>query len=135
MKTLLSSVTLAAVLAASSFVPVAAAEREEDPVVSTMLLPVRIAGLGMGMAVGIPASTVKQTIADVPNCTEAIAESLGGKDDPVSVLFAIVPGTTAGIIQGVAEGCYYGVKNAADNCMERPFSSEAFSLTDDDPSR
>ena len=128
MKTLLSSISVVALLAMSPLLP-ATASTEEDPLTSTVLLPVRVAGLGMGMAVGIPASAVRQTLENVPKCTRAIAGSLGGEDDPVSVVFALVPGTTAGIIQGVAEGCYYGVKNAVDNCVERPFSSAAFSLT------
>ena len=126
MKTLLSSLSLAAVLAASALLPANA--ETEDPVVSTVLLPMRIASVGIGMAVGIPVSTVRETAANVPQITSQIADKLGGKDDPVSVLFALVPGTTAGIIQGVADGCYHGTKNALDNCIERPFSSEAFSL-------
>lgn len=115
-------------LAAASLLPAPALASEEDPVTSTALLPFRVAAIGVGMSVGIPVASVKQSAKNIQEHTLTIADSFGGKDDPVSILFAAAPGTAVGLAHGLAEGIYLGSKNALDNCVASPFSSESMSL-------
>ena len=127
MNTLFASKALLVLAAVSSMVPAYAADGE-DPLTTSVLLPVRAAALSAGIVVGIPASSIRQTARDIPRNTRAIADSFAGQDDPVSLAFAAIPGTATGLVQGLAEGFYYGTKNAVDNCVDRPFSSASFSL-------
>jgi len=103
----------------------------EDPLSSTMLLPVRLTALGMGIAVGAPISSVRHTVEKVPQMTQAIATELNGAEDPCTLMFSAIPGIPAGIMVGVYEGIQEGTKNALDNCVDKPFSSKSFSLSDE----
>lgn len=108
----------------------ASAHSDEDALTSTVMLPVRLAALGTGIAVGTPIATLKKTATRIPEATADIAADLGGADDPVSLAVATLPGIAAGTVIGVAEGISTGTTNAAANFVDRPFSPQSFSLDD-----
>ena len=129
MKRTLMPALLSLALATGAMLP-ATAQTSEDPLTTTVMLPVRLAALGTGIAVGTPIATIKATANRIPEATREIADELGGADDPVSLVIATVPGIAAGSVVGLAEGISNGTTNAVDNFLDRPFSAESFSLVD-----
>lgn len=125
--------TVAAVFIATGSVPAAqAATNDEDPITFAILLPVRAASLVAGAAVGTPVSTIKHTTAEVPDSIISMATGLGGPCDGVSLLVSAIPGATLGTAIGVIKGLHDGTANSFNNFYDKPFSQEAFSLTDAD---
>lgn len=125
--------TVAAVCIAMGSVPAAqAATNDENPISFAILLPVRAASLVAGAAVGAPVSTLKHTTVEVPGAINSIASGLGGDDDGVSLLVSALPGAALGTAIGVIKGVRDGTVNSFNNFYDKPFSQEAFSLTDDD---
>lgn len=127
MKNSIASALLSAIVVSGLALPAQAAD-SEDPVVSTVMLPVRLASLGTGIVVGTPVATVRHTIERVPQCTKMIAADLNGEDDPCTLVFSSLPGIPAGITMGLLEGIQDGLKNSYGNCVEKPFSSASMSL-------
>ena len=112
--------------------PALAADKE-TPVESTVLLPFRVAALGAGIAVGTPVAIVRDTIGAYPDARDTIAGqklSENPHPDPGLYLLADLAAVPVSVTVGVFQGICDGTKNAIDNCADKPFSAESFSLAD-----
>lgn len=94
-------------------------------------LPVQVAGIGTGLAVGIPFAMVRQVITRGTQKTNDIADGIGGKDHGPPVILAAPIGFSFGLVVGSAEGVLYGGRNAFKHGFEKPFTPAAFSMSDD----
>jgi hypothetical protein len=113
--------------------PVRAADSEgvTDMAKKTVWLPVQMAGIGAGMAVGIPFAMVRQVITRTAQKTGDIADKMGGKEHFPPNLFAAPIGLGFGLVVGTAEGMYWGGRNAFKYGFEKPFTPASFSMNDD----
>lgn len=105
----------------------------ETALESTVLLPVRVAALGAGIAVGTPISVVRNTIEAFPSARDTIAGqklSENPHPDPGQYLMADLVALPVSVATGVMLGVCDGAKNAIENCADKPFSPESFSLGD-----
>jgi len=112
--------------------PALASDRE-TPLESTVLLPLRVAALGAGIAVGTPIAVVRDTIGAYPEARDSIAGkklSENAHPDPGLYLLADVAAVPVSVAVGVFQGICDGTRNAIDNCADKPFSAESFSLAD-----
>lgn len=124
---------LSLALIAGTILPACATERE-DPLASTLLLPVRVAALGTGIAVGTPIATVRSMADAYLQQQENVAHNIlggGNEPDPITSIVAGVAVLPTSAAVGLLQGLHEGTKNAVDNCMDKPFSLESFSLGDD----
>lgn len=127
--------TLLAALVVSTLatLPVRAADGEGvgDMAKKTVWLPVQVAGIGAGMAVGIPFAMVRQVITRTAQKTGDVADKIGGKDHFPPNLLAAPIGIGFGLVVGTAEGVFYGGRNAFKHGFEKPFTPASFSMNDD----
>jgi hypothetical protein len=94
-------------------------------------VPVTVSALFAGMAVGTPIAVVHDTISDYSAVRDSVASTFGGQSpDACQYLVADLVAIPAGLAIGVLDGTYHGVSSAFNNCKEKPFSAESFSLKD-----
>lgn len=129
-KSIISTITLAA-LSMGSLLPALADDHAEGGMIhNTVMLPVRAMGVGTGLAVGIPVATMKRICKNSFDKTQDVADNIGGKEHLPPTLFATIIGLPFGVVTGTMEGLYYGGKNAFESGVSKPFSQESMSMTD-----
>lgn len=102
-----------------------------DMAKKTAWLPVQVAGIGAGMAVGIPFAMVRQVITRSAQKTGDLADKMGGKEHGPPNWFAAPIGLGFGLVVGGAEGVYWGARNAFKYGFDKPFRPASFSMSDD----
>ena len=120
--------TLAAIILSAGSVAPAFADDNKDMLKNTAMLPVRLAAVTAGMAVGIPVAIMRSASNHVIDYTNDMADKIGGHDSFPPVAMASVLSVPFGLIAGTADGVYYGGKNAISSGYEKPFSTASFSL-------
>ncbi len=110
----------------------ARADSVNDMAKNSAMFPVKILAVSSAAVVGTPIAVTRQVAVRIRNFTGTFADHIGGKDDFPPNLFASVASIPIGTVVGVAEGLYYGPKNAVSHGVEKPFSQASFSLGDID---
>lgn len=104
------------------------AESEGTMAKQALMLPVRMAAMGSGMALGIPVAIVRRSGARSVGFTESFADNIGGKEHMIPLGMASLMGVPFGLVVGTAEGVYSGGRNSISHGWEKPFSLESFSM-------
>ncbi len=128
MKRRIAAALMTLCFSASSLAPALAGEEcsQESPAKATVRLPVRLAGLASGTAIGVPLMVSRS----VPDTTGVLFYLLGGNSLAENVLampVAIPVGTVVGTVCGVSKG----TTNAFKNFYTEPFSLKTFSLEEE----
>lgn len=97
---------------------------------SVAMMPARVLGVATGAIVGVPIATVRATAKNTMEAQGKIAGALPEADSPASEVYSSVLSLPVGLLCGLVEGPYYGLKNASHG-FRHPFSAESFSLQDD----
>lgn len=119
---------LLALLALTLNTAPAFAESEGTMAKQALMLPVRMAAMGSGMALGIPVAIVRRSGARSVGFTESFADNIGGKEHMIPLGMASLMGVPFGLVVGTAEGVYSGGRNSISHGWEKPFSLESFSM-------
>ncbi|MCC7530637.1 MAG: hypothetical protein IT342_19090 [Candidatus Melainabacteria bacterium] len=119
---------LLALLALTLNTAPAFAESEGTMAKQALMLPVRMAAMGSGMALGVPVAIVRRSGARSVGFTESFADNIGGKEHMIPLGMASLMGIPFGLLVGTAEGVYSGGRNSISHGWEKPFSLESFSM-------
>ena len=106
----------------------AQADSVGDMAKNSAMLPLKAVAVGSAAVVGTPIAVTRQVAVRIREFTGTFADNIGGKEDFPPNLFASFASVPFGTIVGVAEGLYYGPKNAVVHGVEKPFSQSSFSL-------
>lgn len=131
MKKLVSSFVALASLVLTTAMPVMADNEPLDKVVGCSLIPVRLAGVAVGVVGGTPVAALRQSLKAYKDWTPGMADHVGGKDFGPSMgacsLFTI-PGA---LVWGGLTGPYYGIKNGVTDGWSNPFTHQSFCMDSD----
>lgn len=127
-KKLASSFMLASVLVGSMVAPSFA---DDTTFAKIVFFPVRVAGSGVGTAIGMPLGAVKDGTKGAIKSTKWVAGKLGNEDGGVHQFFGAVLGGPFGAAGGGAYGVFDGGWHGMKTGFEKPFSKESFTFKDE----
>jgi hypothetical protein len=127
-KKLATSTMLASALVGAMVSPCFAAD---DTFQSIVFFPVRLVGMGVGTAVGVPLGMVKDGVKGAQTSTKWVAGKLGDEDGGFQNIMGWIVGAPFGIAGGAAYGTFDGGWHGMKTGYEKPFSKEAFTFKDE----
>lgn len=132
MKRITQALFAASLLVGAACTPSMAADDDKFMAMAkgTAWFPVRVASVAAGCVFGTPVAMTRRTAVRIRTINEQSADKIGGHEHFPPNLFAAFFSVPAGTLIGVAEGAYYGPKNAISQCMEHPFSKDTFTMGD-----
>ena len=120
-------------LASLSSLPVQAQDAPSQPAWRKVIsMPLGVAGVMCGMAIGVPVKTVKAIKSETKRMYDTIGDDVGNTGGIADRAISASLGVPYGVASGTILGCVHGVQDGVKYGYSKPFSKESMSIVEAD---